>query len=70
MNSAALKTGTGTVSETVSESGQEVRKNSGELETILLETPIKSAIIEATNQWPSCKSDSWLHLQPEGRFDP
>jgi hypothetical protein len=35
-----------TVSETVSEGGKRVVKNCDELEQILLETPIKSAIIE------------------------
>jgi hypothetical protein len=38
--------GTGTVSETVSESGCGAVKNCGELKQIVLENPIESAIIE------------------------
>jgi hypothetical protein len=46
MNFAPLKTDTGTVSETVSKSGERVVKNCGELKQIVLETPIESAIFE------------------------
>jgi hypothetical protein len=45
MNFALLKTDTGTVSETVSESGCGAVKNCGELGQFLLENPIKSAIL-------------------------
>jgi hypothetical protein len=45
MNSAPVKTDTGTVSETVSESGCGAVKNCGELGQFLLEIPMKSAIL-------------------------
>jgi hypothetical protein len=42
--------GTATVSETVSESADRVRKNSGELTQILLEIPMKPAILMGMSQ--------------------
>ena len=51
-----------TVSETGCESGFRVMKNSGELKIILLETPIKSAILLALNWCSLCNPGHWLHL--------
>ena len=47
---------------TVSKSGFRVMKNSGELKIILLETPIKSAILLALNWCSLCNPGHWLHL--------
>jgi hypothetical protein len=61
MISAPVKTDAGTVSETVSESGDGVVKNSGELEQFLLETPIKPAILLALIRARQGNPGHWLH---------
>jgi hypothetical protein len=50
------------VSETVSESTERVKKNSVGLNRILFETPMKSGILTALNQSIQGNPDNWLHL--------
>ena len=52
-----------TVSETVSKSGERVKKNSGELKRILFETPIKPAILLATESAKPDDSDPRLQTK-------
>jgi hypothetical protein len=54
---------TGTVSETVSESAEIVVQSSGQLGQILIDMPIKPAILLALIRLVQCKSDNWLHFQ-------
>jgi hypothetical protein len=52
----------GTVSESVSESAEIGMKSSGKLGRILIDLPMKTAILLALNRLVQCNPDNWLHL--------